>query len=228
MSSENPYPQPCKVSSAQSEREALAGLLLSVGPDAPTLCEGWSTRNLATHLVVREYRPDAAAGMFFKGLRKHLGDVTQEIEARPYGSIVEDFRSGPPKWNPMRYADSFVNLAENFIHHEDVRRGSGEAEPRDLPLQMRDELWRLLGQMSRVFLRNARVHVEFERTDATSPAGEKTNDVHHAGANTGEEVRVIGEAGELLLWLYGRDSAAQVELVESVAGALNKVNRQAL
>ena len=228
MTSENPYPQARKVSTAQSEREALAGLLLSVGPDAPTLCEGWTTRDLATHLVVREYRPDAAAGMFFKGLRKRLGDVTSDIESREYERIVEDFRQGPPKWNPMRYADSFVNLAENFIHHEDVRRGGGGGEPRDLPMPVRNELWRLLGQMSRVFLRNARVHVVFERTDATSPSGQRESEILHAGANTGEEVRISGEVGELLLWLYSRDDAAHVEISESVPGALDKVRRQVL
>ena len=33
------------------------------GPDGPTLCEGWQTRDLAAHLVLRERRPDAAAGV---------------------------------------------------------------------------------------------------------------------------------------------------------------------
>lgn len=225
-SEQNPYQQPARKqpTSAQAEREALAGLLLSVGSDAPTLCEGWTTRDLAVHLVVREYRPDAAAGMFIKGLRKHLGDVSQDVESRDYASIVEDFRHGPPKWNPMRYADSFVNLAENFIHHEDVRRGGGEWSPRDLDRKVRDDLWRVVTQMSRVFLRNARVHVVLERTDATSAEPE----IHHAGANTGEEVRITGEAGELLLWLYGRDSAAQVQITESQPGAQEKIRRQVL
>ncbi|MGJ4074519.1 maleylpyruvate isomerase N-terminal domain-containing protein [Corynebacterium macclintockiae] len=61
------------MSTSQSEREALANLLQQSGPDAPTLCEGWSTRDLAVHLVIREYRPDAAAGLFFKGARKPTG-----------------------------------------------------------------------------------------------------------------------------------------------------------
>ena len=48
---------------AQTMRRELCDALLTVGPDAPTLCEGWTTRDLATHLIVRETRPDAALGI---------------------------------------------------------------------------------------------------------------------------------------------------------------------
>ena len=46
----------------RAERTALCDLFLAVGPDAPTLAGEWTTRDLAAHLVVRERRPDAAAG----------------------------------------------------------------------------------------------------------------------------------------------------------------------
>ena len=36
---------------AQDERAALAALLDETGPDGPTLCEGWQTRDMAAHLV---------------------------------------------------------------------------------------------------------------------------------------------------------------------------------
>ena len=52
------------MSFSASERTQLAKLLLEVGPDAPTLCGDWTTRDLAIHLYLRENRPDAAAGMF--------------------------------------------------------------------------------------------------------------------------------------------------------------------
>jgi hypothetical protein len=41
------------------ERLALAALLDQTGPDAPTLCAGWQTRDLAAHVMLRERRPDA-------------------------------------------------------------------------------------------------------------------------------------------------------------------------
>ncbi len=36
------------------ERAALCDTLERFGPDAPTLCEGWQTIDLAAHLVARE------------------------------------------------------------------------------------------------------------------------------------------------------------------------------
>lgn len=48
--------------SAVSVGDVIAQSLVA-GPDAPTLGAGWKTRDLAAHLVVRESRPDAAAGV---------------------------------------------------------------------------------------------------------------------------------------------------------------------
>nr|BFE88977.1 hypothetical protein GCM10020093_115780 [Planobispora longispora] len=48
---------------ARAERAALSDLFARLGPDAPTLCEGWTTFDLAAHLVLRERRLDAAPGI---------------------------------------------------------------------------------------------------------------------------------------------------------------------
>ncbi len=48
---------------AQQERGTLSDLLLEYGPDAPTLCEGWTAADLAAHIVVRERRPDSGPGL---------------------------------------------------------------------------------------------------------------------------------------------------------------------
>ena len=48
---------------ARDERLALCALLEQTGPAAPTLCDGWTTLDLAAHLVLRERRPDAGAGI---------------------------------------------------------------------------------------------------------------------------------------------------------------------
>lgn len=50
------------MTAAQRERSALVETFHQVGPDAPTLCERWTTRDLAAHLVVRERRLDATLG----------------------------------------------------------------------------------------------------------------------------------------------------------------------
>ena len=43
-----------QVTLVESERAGLADTLASVGPDAPTLCAGWTTTDLALHVVLRE------------------------------------------------------------------------------------------------------------------------------------------------------------------------------
>lgn len=211
--------EPYNVSTSQAEREALADLLQQSGPDAPTLCEGWTARDLAVHLVIREYRPDAAAGMFFKGLANRLDTVSHDYESKPFAELVEMYRNGPPTWNPMRLADKYANLAENFVHHEDLRRGGGEYAPRDLPQSARDDLWKAVGKMAKFFLRSSSIHVVLERTDAATPT------VVRAGADSTDEVRVSGEAGELLLWLYGRDGAVDVVLTPTDEGTTARIKR---
>jgi hypothetical protein len=69
------------VTYAREERAALAALLAETGPDAPTLCEGWQTRGLAAHLVLRERRPDAAAGV----MGGPLAGYTARVQRRYLG-----------------------------------------------------------------------------------------------------------------------------------------------
>lgn len=186
---------------AQDERRQLADLLREVGPDAPTLCEGWTTRDLAVHLVVRENRPDAAGGMFVPALRERLEKVTAEYEAKPFDELVDTWGEGAPVWNPMRWADQLVNAAENFVHHEDVRRVRERWRPRELSPSGRRDLWRIASTMSRRMLRDSTSTVVLVRDDgaATTPV-----DRAATGAPT---VTVKGDPGELVLWLFGRDEA---------------------
>ena len=52
---------------ARSERSSLCDALIQAGPGAPTLCEGWLTRDLAAHVFVRERRPLAMPGILLGG-----------------------------------------------------------------------------------------------------------------------------------------------------------------
>ncbi len=49
------------------ERKLLADLFDELGPDAPTLLEPWTTRDLAAHLVLREHDYLAAPGLVLPG-----------------------------------------------------------------------------------------------------------------------------------------------------------------
>nr|WP_120492383.1 TIGR03085 family metal-binding protein [Corynebacterium lactis] len=196
---------------AESERSDLAELLLAVGPEAPTLCEGWNTRDLANHLYIRENRPDALGGIFVPALKGRLDAVTEQVGEMPYETVVRRWGSGAPKWSPMRWADSFANTAENFIHHEDVRRAREGWTVRDLPPSATRELWKIVTVLGKLLLRKSTVSVTVVRPDGLAATLVDRSD---RGAGV---VTIRGEVSELALWLYGRDQA-QVTIEGDDAG----------
>lgn len=201
---------------ARSERHALCDTLTLVGADAPTLCEGWTTRNLAAHLVLRESRPDAAAGVIIVPLARHTEKVQNSIAATEWGELVDTVRSGPPVWSPLRLAplDALANTVEFFVHHEDIRRAQTGWTSRPLSTGLEAALRTALGRMARLLCRRVGVglHLAVTQTDpegAPSPTGA----VHMITARRGRpEATLTGPAGELILFLYGRGDHAAVEL----------------
>ncbi|MDQ7904562.1 TIGR03085 family metal-binding protein [Phytohabitans sp. ZYX-F-186] len=188
---------------AQSERQLLADLLLAVGPDAPTLCEGWTSRDLAAHLVMRERRLDAAAGIVVGPLRGHSERVRTSLAARPYPELVGMVRAAP-WWSPVsnRLADAAVNTMEFFIHHEDVRRGRPGWRPRELSREQQEALWRRAKGTARLALRRVRAAVRVQAPGY----GETT-----VGTG-GDPARLVGAPGELVIFLSGRQRAARVQV----------------
>ena len=75
------------MSFSSAERTKMVALFHELGPDAPTLCEGWTTRDLAAHLWVRENRLDASAGLFIPALKPRLDTVTEEVLERDYDEL---------------------------------------------------------------------------------------------------------------------------------------------
>ena len=187
---------------ASDERSALCDLFEQVGPDAPTLCEGWQTRDLAAHLVLRDRRPDAAGGIMIPALAGRTQRVQDSYAAKPWAELVELVRTGPPSWSPFRIPGlaDLVNGAEYFIHHEDVRRGGETWAPRPADPARDAALWRTAGMSGRMAFRRSPVGVELRNPEGvTAPL--------HRGPST---VVISGEPGELLLTVFGR-GAAQVE-----------------
>jgi uncharacterized protein (TIGR03085 family) len=192
---------------AARERQALADLLATVGPDAPTLCEGWHTSDLTAHLVLREGRPDAAIGILAKpvsGWTKRVQDGSRD--RTPYPDLVERFRSGPPAWSPTRIGaiGEAANTVEFFVHLEDVRRAAPEWQPRKLDQDYEDELWKRLRGTVKLSFRKVPVGVTLVRTPNQQTVVAK--------AATPQMVTVSGPVGELVLFCSGRQSVAQVEL----------------
>jgi len=191
---------------ARIERQGLCDTFEQVGPDAPTLCSRWLTRDLAAHLVVRERRPDAAAGMALPVLAGHLEQVQNDYAAWDWSRLVQQIRSGPPAWSPASLArvDEAVNTAEFFIHHEDVLRGGSDWSARELPTDLESALWGIVSRAARLRFARARVGVVL----AAPPYGRRQ--VH---AMTGLGTVVLrGTPGELLLYASGRRGVADVDV----------------
>jgi uncharacterized protein (TIGR03085 family) len=201
---------------SQDERQALCGLLEETGPQAPTLCEGWATRDLAAHLVLREHRPDAGAGMLGGPLARYTDHVQRRLSGKvPYLRLVQIVRNGPPRLSVFGLPgmDERINLVEYFVHHEDVRRAAPDWTPRALGEGLTEALWDRL-KMTRMIMRKVPVGVEFARDD--TDGAEQDNGLtrqHRMTIRNGTPVvTVVGHPGELVLWALGRTGAAQVRL----------------
>ena len=121
------------MSVAQRERAALVEILRAVGPDAPTLCEGWTTRDLVAHLLVRERRPDAVPGLVFGPLASYTARLQNRLTtSTKWEDLVDLFASGPPAFSMFKLLDPVASIHEMFVHHEDVRRAQTGWEPREL------------------------------------------------------------------------------------------------
>lgn len=180
------------VSLARAERAALCDLLVEVGPQAPTLCEGWTARDLAVHLVVRERRPWTAR---FGGARARA-----RAEEVSFEELVAVLRQ-PPRWSlgGFGWVDRLVNTAELFIHHEDVRRARPQWQARELPRPQQAQLWRAVKPLAKLGLLRFRASVAVE-----APGFGRVR----AGRG-GPGLRVVGPPSELALFVSGRQRVAR-------------------
>jgi len=184
---------------ARSERHQLCDLMLEVGPDAPTLCDGWNVIDLAAHLVVREHDVWAAPGIVVGGpFRSLLEQAMKRRRTQGLERLVELIRDGAPRIYELLPAGA--QLSEYFIHHEDVRRANGRG-PRTGLADLDEALARLLRAAGARLLSRVETGVDV---------------VWNGGVlyRHGSDPRAVlsGRPGELLLYLTGRGRAAEVEL----------------
>jgi len=172
------------------ERMELCDLLFELGPDAPTLCEGWTTSDLAAHLVLREH--------FHRW--SDAQRATEKAKGLPV--MVARLRAGAPliPWRVPRLRDLFNGL-EYFIHHEDVRRANGR-EPRPPIADLEALSWRMTGLSARRLARRIRPYgLELARPD-----GQRRR------YGSGDMATISGPASEMVLYISGRRAAARVTL----------------
>jgi uncharacterized protein (TIGR03085 family) len=189
---------------AQAERLALCNLFLELGPSAPTLCEGWTTRDLAAHLVVRDRRPDAAIGIVVPRFSGHTEKLQSAAAAKPWEELVELVRTGPPTLSPIHLGaiDKAFNTIEFFVHHEDVRRAQDDWTARTLDPDLDLTLWQTISKMGKMALRKAPSGVVL-----ALPGGSKVT-----AKKAEPTVTITGPAGEIVLFTNGRQEHAEVTL----------------
>jgi len=198
--------QPANQSLSRRERDALCEVMDRVGPDAPTLCAGWTTYDLAAHLVLREGSPLSGAGLVFPPLERLTNKGMQRLRSRvSYPELVDRVRQGPPLLSPFRPAkvDRAANAVEYFVHHEDVLRAQPGWQPREIEPSDQDSLWARIGALGRLTARRATVGIELVRTDVAD----------NRRIHSGEPALVArGLPSELVLFMYGRGEHADVDV----------------
>lgn len=183
-----------------AERAALCDTLERLGPDAPTLCEGWTTADLAAHLVVREHNPLAGPGLVVGGpFASYTSRAMEKQKVKGYAALLDTLRGGPPAF--MMATMAGVNVNENWIHHEDARRANGEA-PRPEDPDTAAILTGVITRMGKFQTRRLKPHgLALELPDEMV--------ILRAGHPTAV---MTGPIGECVLYLNGRRDAAQVQI----------------
>jgi uncharacterized protein (TIGR03085 family) len=187
-----------------SERAALCDLLAELGPDAPTVLTPWTTRDIAIHLFLREHDPVAGPGLVVPGPWSRLAQRHHaKAASKDYAELVATVRAGPSGLFRLGWLRRVPNLNELFVHHEDVRRANG-GTPRALDPTMDEALWHNVRSGTRVLARRLRgCALELHNT--------ATGQTFRARRGP-DIVRISGEPGELLLYLFGRQGVADVRL----------------
>lgn len=181
--------------------------MAEVGPDAPTLCEGWTAKDLAAHVYVRERRPDASLGVLPLGpLSAYTERVMASVlAAQGYDGILRRLREVAPILRVTRL-DEAINTVEFFIHTEDVRRPN-HLPSREMPEEFERRIAKRLAQQGRLSFRRVKARVRLVPT-----VGEPVE------FGSGPLVEVHGRPSELLLLAFNRKADAKVELSGDPAG----------
>jgi uncharacterized protein (TIGR03085 family) len=193
-------------SHALDERRDLIDLLTEVGPDAPTLCTGWDTRLLLTHLILRERSLLTAAARLRlpTAVRALDNAMVSYAETHEYEQMLTTFASRAPLYSvfavPALY-ESF-NLLEYAVHLEDVRRATeAVVSARTIPMDRQRAIFSRLKGFAKLTMRSAPGPVELRWGTVDSIRVGKGN----------SPISITGDPIELTLFAFGRQPVAQVE-----------------
>jgi uncharacterized protein (TIGR03085 family) len=194
---------------ARTERAALCATAVQVGEDAPTLCGGWTVKDLVVHLLVRERSP-AAVGIAVSPLSGLTERAYRRMGRHDFPVLVEMLRSGPPALSPysLPKVDALLNSLELFVHHEDIRRAQPGWSPRDLPEEEQKTLWSMVKTAGKGLTRSVPVGLTLSSSATRSTAVlQKGSD--EAGTDM---VTLSGPPSELVMYVFGRSAQSLADL----------------
>jgi uncharacterized protein (TIGR03085 family) len=187
---------------ARRERQALCDTALAVDAASPTLCGEWDVAMLLAHLIVRERKPLSASGIMIPRLAPVTERAMAKEATRGVPAMVATLRKPPLTPYSLPVVERFTQTLEYVVHHEDIRRGQPDWEPRELPEADLDELWALVSRSGAYLGRGLPVPVRLARSDRPGTS---------AGFKKGDDpVLVTGPVVELVLWVFGRSAVRDV------------------
>lgn len=193
---------------AASTRAALCTAFDETEPQAPTLCEGWTAHHLAAHIWIRENEPINALGIAVPALAPRTSRRVEQLrQTRAYPELVAAIRRGPGRFSPFRLpgAEALANTLEFFVHCEDLRRTDPDARPRPVDAAVEAAAWRGSAGLARLVLRDCPVAVWLDRAE---PGAEPIR------IGRGPDIVALkGRASEIVLYLFGRTTVAELEVI---------------
>jgi uncharacterized protein (TIGR03085 family) len=149
---------------------------------------------------------DAGPGILLPSFAGHTEKLQNRVaEKTDWEELVGKIASGPPRYSPFKLLDPVANVAEMFIHHEDVRRAGTDWEPRELEPKMVAGLRRTLPLLGRLTLAKLPARVVLRTSEGKTALM----------AGRGPGVAVTGPPEELLLFAVGRKARVDFEGDES-------------
>jgi len=189
----------------KSERQFTANTLSKLTPSqwqADSLCDGWTVEDVAAHLIVREGLI-APIGIVFERFHKVHDNAIKRVESKGHEYIVNRVRKCP--W----YMPAVVNVAEFYVHNEDILRGGLHLHRPAPSGEVAELLWRSLKGIAKV---RSNMVTDLGRVTLVN---KQTGQELHVKAKDGDKSTTItGDPGELLLYFYGRRSAAKVTIID--------------
>jgi uncharacterized protein (TIGR03085 family) len=190
---------------ADREREGLLDRAEAAGPDAPTLCEGWTVHHLLAHMWVREHELTALPGLVVPAFHRHTAEREHAaFERFGFEELLVELRKGAPLPFGLPVVREVGNVHEHFVHHEDIRRANGDGPRRPVDADLAAALWwRLRASAMLMFRRVRGAGVVLRRPDGEAVTARRGEPV----------VTITGEVPELFLYMFNRKGPAAVGLV---------------